>query len=249
MFRAFALWLFAFFAAYALAQTSPRGAFSFRRVEVTDCLDSVPSAEAAGIVAPYKAKVDSLMSPALGLSRVCMSASRPESLLGNWVADVLVEGGTATGLDPADMGLINIGALRSNMPEGIVRQGDIMLIAPFEDCIVVLELKGSRLLRLMQDIAAVGGEGVSSGVRMQITPDGRLLSATIDGAEIDPKRIYTVATIDYLAEGNDGMHALCRARKRHNIGIPLRDIMMEYVLKHRVIDSKMEGRITIAPTL
>ena len=219
--------------------------FCWERIEVTSDLDATPSAEAANIVAPYKASVDSMMAPPLGLSRVAMSPKRPESLLSNWAADVMIEGGTATGLEPADMGLVNIGGLRNNMPEGIVRRGDIMLISPFENYVVVLEMKGKDLLELMRNIAAVKGEGVSSSVRMEISPDGELLSCTLGGKEIDPNRIYTVATIDYLAEGNDKMYALKKAVKRHDIGILARDIMMEYVIKHRVIDSKIEGRIII----
>lgn len=219
--------------------------FCWERIEVTSDLDATPSAEAANIVAPYKASVDSMMAPPLGLSRVAMSPKRPESLLSNWAADVMIEGGTATGLEPADMGLVKIGGLRNNMPEGIVRRGDIMLISPFENYVVVLEMKGKDLLELMRNIAAVKGEGVSSSVRMEISSDGDLLSCTIGGKEIDPNRIYTVATIDYLAEGNDKMYALKKAVKRHDIGILARDIMMEYVIKHRVIDSKIEGRIII----
>ena len=230
---------------YAWAQDYKVKSFCWERVEVTPELDARPSVEAAKILAPYRAKVDSIMAPPLGLSRVAMSAKRPESLLSNWAADVMVEGGTATGLERADMGLINIGGLRNNMPEGIVRRGDVMLISPFENYLVVLEMKGSDLLELMKNIAAVKGEGVSSSVRMEITSDGELLSCTIDGKEIDPNRIYTVATVDYLAEGNDKMYALKKAVKRHDIGILARDIMMEYVLKHRVIDSKIEGRIVV----
>lgn len=227
------------------AQDYKVSSFCWERIEVTSALDTRPSAEAAAIVAPYKASVDSLMAPVLGLSRVAMPVKRPESLLSNWAADVMVEGGTATGLEPADMGLINIGGLRNNMPEGIVRRGDVMLISPFENYMVVLEMKGSDLLELMKDIAAVKGEGVSSSVRMEITEDGKLLSCTIGGKEIDPHRIYTVATIDYLAEGNDKMYSLKKAVKRHDIGILARDIMMEYIIKHRVIDSKLEGRIIV----
>ena len=219
--------------------------FAWERVEVTSELDTTPSAEATKVVAPYKASVDSMMAPVLGLSRVAMTVKRPESLLSNWAADVMVEGGTATGLEPADMGLVNVGGLRNNMPEGIVRRGDIMLISPFENYVVVLEMKGADLLELMRNIAAVKGEGVSSSVRMEISAEGELLSCTIGGKEIDPERIYTVATIDYLAEGNDKMTALKKAVKRHEIGILARDVMMEYVLKHQVIDSKIEGRITI----
>ncbi|MBP5392676.1 MAG: 5'-nucleotidase C-terminal domain-containing protein [Bacteroidaceae bacterium] len=219
--------------------------FCWERIEVTSELDANPSDEADAIVAPYRASVDSMMSPVLGLSKVAMNVKRPESLLSNWVADVMVEGGTATGLERADMGLVNVGGLRNNMPEGIVRRGDILLISPFENYVVVLEMKGSDMLELMRNIAAVKGEGVSSSVRLEITEDGKLLSCTIDGKEIDPHRTYTIATIDYLAEGNDRMYALKKAVKRHETGVLIRDVMMEYVIKHRVIDSKIEGRIIV----
>lgn len=218
---------------------------AWERLEVTASLDSQPDAVAQDIVAPYKVSVDSIMAPALGLSRVAMNSDRPESLLGNWAADVFVEGATATGLDLPDLGLANVGGLRANMPEGIVRRGDIMQIAPFENRLVVLELKGSDLMELFRNIAAVGGEAVSSSVRLEITADGQLVSATVNGEDIDPSRIYTIATIDYLAEGNDKMYALKKAIKRHDIGLLARDEMMEYVIKHRIIDSKIEGRIKI----
>ncbi len=245
MTRKWTFLMFALLFSSLQAQDYKVRSFCWERIEVTSELDATPSEVAANVVAPYKASVDSIMAPPLGLSRVAMNAKRPESLLSNWAADVMVEGGTATGLEPADMGLINIGGLRNNMPEGIVRRGDVMLISPFENYMVVLEMKGSDLLELMKDIAAVKGEGVSSSVRMEITEDGKLLSCTIGGKEIDPHRIYTVATIDYLAEGNDKMYSLKKAVKRHDIGILARDIMMEYIIKHRVIDSKLEGRIIV----
>jgi len=245
MTRKWTFLMFALLFSSLQAQDYKVRSFCWERIEVTSELDATPSEVAANVVAPYKASVDSIMAPPLGLSRVAMNAKRPESLLSNWAADVMVEGGTATGLEPADMGLINIGGLRNNMPEGIVRRGDVMLISPFENYMVVLEMKGSDLLELMKDIAAVKGEGVSSSVRMEITEDGKLLSCTIGGKEIDPHHIYTVATIDYLAEGNDKMYSLKKAVKRHDIGILARDIMMEYIIKHRVIDSKLEGRIIV----
>lgn len=217
----------------------------WKRIEVTSELDAKPDSQALAIIAPYKVSVDSVMSPVLGMSRVAMNPNRPESLLSNWAADVMVEGSTATGLPAADMGLVNIGGLRNNMPKGIVRKGDVILISPFENSLVVLEMKGKDLLRLMQNIAAVGGEGVSSSVRLVISKDGKLISATINGEKISHKRTYTVATLDYLAEGNDKMYALKKAKKRHEIGLKTRDVMIESIIKHRIIDAKMEGRIII----
>lgn len=217
----------------------------WKRLEVTNALDAKPDSQALAIISPYKGSVDSVMSPVLGMSRVAMAPKRPESLLSNWAADVMVEGSTATGLPAADMGLVNIGGLRNNMPEGVVTRGDIILISPFENQLVVLEIKGKHLIELMHNIAAVGGEGVSSSVRMVISKDGKLISATINGKEISRKRIYTVATLDYLAEGNDKMYALKKAKKRHEIGLKTREVLMESLIKHRIIDSKIEGRIII----
>ena len=117
-------------------------------------------------------------------------------------------------------------------------------MAPFENKICFLTLSGKKLLELFGQMASRGGEGVSHGVELTIS-ERKLLSARLHGKEIDPHRIYTVATIDYLAEGNDKMYSLKKAVKRHDIGILARDIMMEYIIKHRVIDSKLEGRIIV----
>lgn len=37
--------------------------------------------------------------------------------------------------------------------------------------------------------------------------DLHLLSLKINGEEVDPKRVYRIATLDYVAEGNDRMVA------------------------------------------
>ena len=70
----------------------------------------------------------------------------------------VIEGGTATGLEAADMGLVNIGSLRSEMPDGIITKGNIMQISPFDNYIVVLEMRGKDMIELMHEIAAVGGD-------------------------------------------------------------------------------------------
>ncbi len=218
---------------------------AWERLEVTAALDATPEAEAFEIVKPYKHSVDSVMMPFLGVSRTAMSAGRPESLLGNWAADVMVETSTATGLERADLGVVNVGGLRNNMPEGNVRRGDIMLISPFQNNVVVTEMKGSDLQQLMCDIAAVHGEAVSSSVRLVITKDGKLVSATIGGQPIDPKRTYRLATIDYLLDGNDKLYSMKRHGKVYPMNMLSRDAMSEYIIKTKVIDSKLEGRIVV----
>lgn len=215
------------------------------RIEVTNRLDAQPDREAMTIMERYKPAVDSVMAPVLGESLVGMSAGRPESLLSNWAADVMVEYSDFLDGKRADLGLVNVGGLRNNLPQGTVRRGNIILISPFDNRLAIVQLKGSDLTALMQDIAAVHGEGVSHEVRMTITSDGKLLDATISGQPIDPERTYRIATLDYLTEGNDKLYSLKKAIRVDVSDLFTRDCMMKYVREHSPITSKIEGRITV----
>ncbi len=215
------------------------------RIEVTNRLDEKPDAEAMAIMAKYKPSVDSIIAPILGESLVGMSAGRPESLLSNWAADVMVEFSDFSDGKKADLGIINVGGLRNNMPKGKVRRGDILLIAPFNNLLVVVSLKGSDLLSLFQDIAAVGGEGVSHEVQLVITKDGKLTDAKVSGQPIDPERIYRIATLNYLAEGNDRLYSMKKAVKLDTSNLYTRDCLMQSIERNKTITSKLEGRITV----
>ena len=215
------------------------------RVEVTNRLDAKPDPAAMTIMEKYKPAVDSLVAPILGESLMGMTGGRPESLLSNWSADVLVASSDFVDGKQADLGLFNMGGLRNNMPKGIIRRGDIMLISPFNNHLAVAHLKGSDLLELMRNIAAVHGEGVSREVRLVITKEGRLESATIGGAPIDPERIYRVATNDYLTDGNDKMFAMKKALKVDVSEAIVRECMMKYIEQHSPISAAIEGRIVV----
>ena len=218
---------------------------SSERIEVTKRLDAHPDQAAMAVLAKYKPAVDSLIAPVLGESLMGMSGGRPESLLSNWTADVLVAISDFTDGKKADMGLCNMGGLRNNMPKGVVRRGDIMLISPFNNHLAVAHLKGSDLLELMRNIAAVRGEGVSREVRLVITKDGSLESATLNGEPIDPERTYRVATNDYLTDGNDKMFALKKALKVDVSEAIVRECMMKYIEQHSPISAAIEGRIVV----
>lgn len=216
-------------------------------VEITSCLDGKINYE---LISDYKPSVDSLMSPVLGHCAVFMDASRPESLLSNWVADVFVNEAIAIGWN-VDMGLCNVGGLRSSMPKGDVTVGDIMSISPFENKLCLLSVRGADLQELLCQIAKSGGEGVSSSLRITIDSDGMLRNAFINGEKVRKNKVYNIVTIDYLADGNDGMRALEKAIKRIDTKFIMRDVLMNFIKREAerggVIDSKIEGRIVVLP--
>ncbi len=225
---------------YALQYVQPH------RIEVTRALDAQPVKAAEDFIAPFRSGVDSLQKPYIGQSEIFMTGARPESTLSNWMADALVAIGQHMGYSP-DMGIYNIGGLRAAMPKDTVRRGDIIGISPFENFFSVLQLRGSDVLSLMQDIAAVHGEGVSHSVRLVITRDGRLKSATIAGREIQQDSIYTIATINYLADGNDHLTSLRNSVTRTDTQITIRDALMDYLQRldseGKKATARIEGRI------
>ena len=80
-----------------------------RMQPIDSTYDVAPDAEAMALLAPYKAKIDSMMYRVVGTAEMSMDKGAPESLLSNLVADVL-RGAAAQVLGkPADMGLVNMG--------------------------------------------------------------------------------------------------------------------------------------------
>ncbi len=208
-----------------------------------------PLQAAATFIAPFTVGVDSLRRPPVGLSEQYMTADRPESLLSNWVADALVATGERMGYHP-DLGICNIGGLRAAMPKDTVRQGDVLAISPFNNYFTVLKMQGTDVQQLMQNIAAVYGEGVSSSVRIVGTRNGYLKAATVGGKPIKADSIYTLVTLDYLAEGNDKLYALKNAVERIDTKETVRQTLINYIQdlwqQGRKATARIEGRVVIA---
>ena len=221
------------------------------RIVVDSRYDNRPDAEAAQFLIPYTQKVDSAMGPTIAMVAHDMAATRPESDLSNLLSDILVWGAKDYGEKP-DLGVYNMGGIRAALTKGKVTYGDVLAIAPFENKICFLTLTGEKLLKLFQQMAVRGGEGVSHGAELVISSDGKLLSARLHGKEIDLKAEYRVTTIDYLAQGNDGMTAF---KECTNLVAPQEEsnnsryIIMNYfkdkTAKGETISAKVEGRIVV----
>ncbi len=220
------------------------------RILVDSRYDAHPDAKAVAFVAPYRQQVDSIMSPVIGTIDHYMAARRPESDLSNLLADILVWGAKAYDERP-DFGVYNIGGIRAAFAKGAVTYGDVLAVAPFENKISFLTLNGEQVLQLFGEMARNGGEGVSHGVRIVIGRDGNLQSASLHGQPVDPQRRYRVVTLDYLAQGNDGLTAF---KEKADFVSPqdeqnnVRYIIIKYFRAQaaagQTVNARVEGRIT-----
>ena len=221
------------------------------RILVDARYDAQPDQKAADFLKPYKHQVDSVMGPVVGRSARYMTSQRPEGTLGNLLADILVWAGKDYGEKP-DFGVYNMGGVRADLPKGTVTYGDVLDVAPFENKISFITMKGDAVLELFRQIAKTGGECMSHGVRLVITKQGELVSATLNGQDIDPQKDYRVTTIDYLLGGTDKLEAF---KKGTNIHAPkeasnnTRFIIMNYFRdmekQGKAVDSEIEGRIVV----
>jgi 2',3'-cyclic-nucleotide 2'-phosphodiesterase (5'-nucleotidase family) len=221
------------------------------RILVDNRYDATPDAAAAAFLAPFKQKVDSVMGPVVGKAACDMVADRPESALSNLLPDIFMYMSKYYQEKP-DFAVYNMGGIRAALSKGDVTYGDVLDIAPFENKICFMTLTGEQVMRLFEQIAFRGGEGVSKGVQLVITKDGHLVSARLNGQPIDPKANYRVTTIDYLAQGNDGMTAFKEGTNlnspsdsKNNARYVITDYFREMMKAGKMVDAKVEGRIVV----
>lgn len=221
------------------------------RILVDKTYDAAPDATAAAFLAPYKEAVDSVMGPVVGEVARDMAAERPESTLSNLLPDIFMHMAQHYNEKP-DFAVYNMGGIRAALSKGKVTYGDVLDVAPFENKICFLTLSGDKVLELFSQIAMRGGEGVSKGVQLVITKDGQLLSARVNGKEIDPQASYRITTIDYLAQGNDGMPAFKSGTDlnspkddKNNARYVITDYFREMMKAGKAVDAKVEGRIIV----
>lgn len=221
------------------------------RILVNNRFDNEPNAQGTAFLAPFKVQVDEVMGPVMGVAARDMDKVRPESGIANLLADVLVWASKDYNEKP-DFGVYNFGGIRAALSKGVVTYGDINDIAPFENKIAFTTLTGEKVLELFGQIAKRGGECVSHGVELVITKDGKLVSARLNGEEIDPQREYRVVTLDYIVQGNDGMSAfkdgtntVSPQEDKDNSRFLIMNYFKAFHAEGKEVDAKVEGRITV----
>jgi len=196
---------------------------------------------------PIKQKIDAEMDVVIGQADVTMTGYAPESLLSNFSADVYRKTASESMGEKVDIAIVNLGGLRTQVPAGDITIGKVFELMPFENELVVLWLRGDKLSGLLQGFASKGGEGVS-GLRMGIK-NGKAVNITIGEKPLDKEKLYSIATNDYLAGGNDKMVQLAESEKRVNTGLKIRNILLDFIrretAKGNKIQSQLDGRIKI----
>lgn len=197
----------------------------------------------------YKKQLDAQMNRTIGIADRYMTTGAPESYLTNLVTDLMTQIDTKyTNGRAVDLAFMNVHGIRAPFAEGDITLGDVFSSFPFENTLNVLQIKGKYLKEIFEAIVAKGMVGVSYNAKIE-AKNKQVVSAMINKQTIDDEKIYTVVTLDYLADGNDGMTAFTKAESNTNTNISLRNYMLNCFEKQaksgKAISSVLDGRITI----
>jgi len=195
-----------------------------------------------GIIDFYKPEMDRLMMQVVGVTDHEMRSGRPESLLSNFTVDAMLEVAQRKSVRKVDFAITNFGGLRAAIPAGNIRRYDIFSTYPFENYLVILDLKGSSV-RALFNILAEKVEAMSGNVFLNVK--GRKLNdALIDGVQIDDEKIYRIATLDFLLTGGDNLSPLKDAVQVEQTGMLLRDVIFEKIASLTAKNEKVSAKIT-----
>ena len=209
---------------------------------------SIPDDDAVEkMLAQYSGKVRALNVVIGSLERPLKKESVGAGSLGAFVTDgIRWYAKTKLGKTVA-LTMMNAGGLRKNdIAAGELRATDVFELLPFENALVAVDLTGADLLKLMPALV----RDAQSGARLQYKwndqnrPEfisGKLVDENGREQEIDPQKIYTIVTIDYLMKLSSGSYAILQeAKNSAPLNMTIRDAIMEYVKSETAAGRKID---------
>jgi 5'-nucleotidase/UDP-sugar diphosphatase len=202
----------------------------------------------AGLKKTFDVEIATLEAPLDSRAEIVRTQ---EAAIGDLFADALIR---AT---EANAAIINGGAIRGNQvyPVGSrLTRRDILDELPFGNKTVVAKIPGKTILAALENgfsqLSRRSGRfpqvaGIKATVDAAAKSGARVKSVAINGEELDPERIYSLATDDFLALGGDGYGMLAGdATMTTDSGNRLvaQDVI-DYLEAIKQFDAKVDGRI------
>lgn len=196
-----------------------------------------------------------------------------ESAMSHLVAQALLDG---LPFGEPDIGLTNPGGLRADFrfagntaenpqnTDGVVTFAEANSVLPFGNTIVTAELSGADLITIFDQqwqtaetpedpapsrpyLALGASENVDVVADPTAETGEHILSLKIDGEEVDPDATYSVATFNFLAEGNDNFRAFRNAQVTDS-GISDAELFRDYIADSSPISPDHDQRQMLVDT-
>ncbi|RLQ86735.1 5'-nucleotidase C-terminal domain-containing protein [Planomicrobium sp. Y74] len=229
--------------------------------------DAAVDADAAALLAPYKAEVDEFKNVSTGAyTEVFLNGGRneggvrsSETNLGNIITDGMLN--TAKQIDPETViALQNGGGIRASIDVGDITFGEVLTVMPFGNSLAIMDLTGAELKRALEHSVKEfpkesGGFLHVAGMEFSFDPSqpvgSRVTSANViseDGirTKIENTESYKVATNTFTAAGGDGYDVFAEAYADGRVSEPGfidYEMFVDYISELEVISPMLENRI------
>ena len=197
------------------------------RVETVWADRESPDTAVARVVDTYVARTAPLTRRVIASLAAPLERSGDQYALGNLIADAY------RAAAHADVGIVNNGGIRADLPAGDVTWGELFQVVPFQNYVVRLRVTGAALQAALEHaLGSAEARAHVSGITVRVTPDNpagqRVTSVTLaDGRALDAAATYTLAVPDFMAAGGSGF-AMLRV-PADNTGIVDLDALVDYL--------------------
>lgn len=228
--------------------------------ELKDLSKFTEDAAAKAKVGEFKAPLTELQKQIVGSTSVALNGVRDdvrskETNLGNLIADGMAA--KANEFVPTYIAMQNGGGIRASIDQGDITLGEVLTVLPFGNNLVTLDLTGEEILAALEhSVSAPGAGGFMqvSGLKFKYDPAQpvgdrvwHVEALTADGyEELQPDKIYRVATNAFTADGGDGYSMFKMAKDEGRIAelyIVDFEVFTSYLEKVNPVSPVVEGRI------
>ena len=191
------------------------------------------------LVSDYSKKLDAKYGRILGEARSNFFMARGrESPVGDLVVDAMREAALT------DIAFINSGGVRAPIQKGKVSLKNVAETLPFDNHLVTFEITGKQIQKIL-DFSVSKKEAAFlqiSGLSFRIE-NGKAKDVLINDAPLDPKKIYTATTVDFLMMGGDG-YTMLKSLPSKTLDVLVRDVLANYIREKKIIEPPSLTRIT-----
>lgn len=206
--------------------------------------------ELENYIKPYRDHINQDLDNVLSYAPEAMDKfqGKWQSTISNFLADITLEKADKlfrkTNNTQVDICLMNFGGIRSSIGQGNITARTAYQIMPFENSLVVAELKAEKIIELVNYFISEGKAHPIAGIEIELSKDQKSYkSIKIGGQDFDPKKTYTVATSDYLITGGDRMNFFLNPITTYDLNYKLRNLIIDYFKEHQIITSVIDNRI------
>ena len=216
------------------------------QIAITDSIPADPAIEA--FIAPFRERIAQEMDSVLAFAPRDLDKKDGDlnTAIGNMMADAVMElAGPVfekrTGKS-LDIVLLNFGGIRSTINQGEVTTRTAYQVMPFENEVVIAELKGVHLQDMIDYLIEANTAHPIAGMELWIDDQGKVLKALVQGESIQKDRSYFIATNDYLFLGGDNMNFFSHSISETPMDYKIRNLLIDYFRKKDSIAPVIDQR-------